>query len=120
MAKPTARTALRVIREVAKAHDLTHDLPSKLGWGDPYNGTAVLTPRDWEDRGHDYATGRIAVVVYEGSDLSMFFNLDACYRTGAASDYDTWEAMHAALGEAGMWAEAINGYSSSIYRSEDA
>lgn len=119
MDKPTARTALRVIREVAKAHDLTHDLPSKLGWGDPYNGTAVLTVRDWEDRGNQ-APGAIAVVVHEGSDLSMLFDLDACYRTGAASDYDTWEAMNAALGEAGMWAEAINGYSSCIYRSEDA
>lgn len=73
------------------------------------------TPEEWAERGESYGRDSLLIVVYEGSDVAPFFSFDACYRTGAASDYEPCESMSAKLREVGCFPEQCTTWYTAIY-----
>jgi hypothetical protein len=70
---------------------------------------AFYSPAAWKMRGEIYGEGSVLIVVHDGGDLSYIFNADHGF-------YDLNEAMYKQLEEAGFYAEAMNCWSTAIYK----
>ena len=66
------------------------------------------SPKEWKDRGEEYGTEGILVVVYDGGDAYHHFS----YNTEAVSYLDK---MAEALKKVGVHAEACTGWYSAVY-----
>lgn len=66
------------------------------------------SPREWKERGELYGTSSVLVVVYDGGDVSMFFNTDK-------EQVRLYTGMYEALKAAGFYTEEATGWQSSIY-----
>lgn len=82
---------------------------------DDLGSNRFYTPQQWRDRGEEYGRNSVLVITYDGGDHRRFFNMDACYRTGRASDYDSWEEMQEVLREAGFYFEECTCWYAAVY-----
>lgn len=90
------------------------------------------SPKEWEERGEEYARGSELVVVYDGGDVRPFFSMDAAYdldmmlaehyRAYGKSmpadykPYRRYEAMREKLAEVKVYPEEGTGWYSGIYK----
>jgi len=65
------------------------------------------SPQEWAERGEQYCTRALLIVVYDGGMVRPCFNLD--------EGYVLYEAMQEALHKVGFWSEAGTGWYSGIY-----
>lgn len=92
------RKAAQAILKVLKKYDAA----------DSGGCTVFYTPARWKERGEDYGTESLLVVVYDGGDHRQFFNMD-CER------YKLHEEMRQALHEVGCYPEECTGWYCAIY-----
>lgn len=69
---------------------------------------AFYSPAEWEDRGEEYGTKSLLIVVHDGGDLARFFNHD--YQA-----YDSIAKMQTALKGLGLYAESCTCWYSAVY-----
>lgn len=94
------RKAAAVIKKVLAQHGMTHTGGCR----------AFYTPKEWSERGEQYGTKSLLVVVYDGGDLYNFLSYN--------SEWDGCkEVLRKALEDAGVYAEACTGWYSAIYES---
>ena len=84
-----------------------------------YTGGCVAfwSPSAWRERGEARGLNSELIVVYDGSDLRRFFNMDACSdaRPGSRNRYALYEEMQAALEKVGLYFEECTGCHSAVY-----
>ena len=95
------KTAYKVILQVLREHDSANTGGCQ----------AFFSPQEWEDRGESYGTSSELVVVYDGSDLRPFFNMDAAY-----PHYTLYEEMQDRLAEEGLYFEECTGWYCGVYK----
>jgi hypothetical protein len=83
-------------------------------------GIPSYTGAQWKARGEDYGQDSLLVILHEEGDHRPFFSMDACYRTGAASDYEPFEALMAELQKHGLWFETCTSWYSAVYHQAQA
>lgn len=95
--KKIAEVILKVVRET---------------WPDACGGgcRAFYSPREWRQRGEEYGTDSLLVVVHDGGDMAYFFDwmCESVLR----------EKMDAALREVGYYAEQCTCWYSAIYEAK--
>ena len=69
---------------------------------------AFYTAKEWKDRGENYGTSAVLIIVHDGGDLTPFFNLDY-------GSYKAQESMMAALDTLGLYSEMCTGWYTAIY-----
>jgi hypothetical protein len=102
-------------REGRKAAHTIVKLLKERGMTNTGGCRTFYTPQEWRDRGERYGRDALLVVVYDGGEVGPFFDLGACYRTGAASDYEPYEAMRQRLTSVGVWSECATHWYSAVY-----
>lgn len=66
------------------------------------------TPKEWKDRGEQYGTEAVLIVVHDGGDMAPFFNYD--YQCYSAID-----ALNEKLRGVGYYAEQCTSWYTAIY-----
>ena len=92
---------------------------------------SFYSPTEWEAKGEQYGTKSVLVVVYDGSDLRSYFNMDAAYEggclladflrsegkpTSGINCYETIEKVQEALKVAGFFVEECTGWYAAVYK----
>jgi hypothetical protein len=70
---------------------------------------AFYSPAEWRERNEKFGTGGCLIVCYDGGELRRHMTLDS-------EDYKAVDAMQAALGAVGFYAEECTGWYGAIYR----
>lgn len=69
---------------------------------------AFYTPAEWKARGEDYGHRALFIVVHDGGDLAMAFNLDY-------EEYKLNDDLLAAMENVGCRVDACTGWYSAVY-----
>lgn len=69
---------------------------------------AFYSPQEWKERGEEYGTDSVLVVVHDGGDLAYVFNM-------ARASSNVFEAVNEALSRAGFHLEPCTGWYGAIY-----
>lgn len=67
------------------------------------------SPEAWAERGEDYGTQAVLVLVHDGGDHAPTLNLDYC-------DYKAYDDLQRALRGMGYFVEQCTGWYSAVYR----
>lgn len=92
------RSAAAAIKKVLAQHGMT----------DTGGCRAFYTPKEWAERGEQYGTKSLLIVVYDGGDLYNFLSYNSEWAGGQ-------DAMHKSLAAVGVYAESCTGWYSAIY-----
>lgn len=71
--------------------------------------SAFHRPDKWAERGEDYGTDSLLVLVHDGGDLAPYCNLDYC-------SYGSAEKLQRRLVKAGLYVQQCTSWYSAIYR----
>lgn len=96
--KPKARKAAEAIVRVLAENEATNTGGCR----------AFYSPDEWSDRGEDYGTGSVLVVVHDGGDHAAFFNY-------AYEQPGLMEKVQEALRPLGLYVEQCTGWYSAVY-----
>lgn len=104
---PRGEKAYRAIMKFLKARGLTGTQGCKV----------FYSPEEWKERGEQYGTESVLVVVYDGADARRCFSMDACYERArpGTNCYEPFEALQEELGKLDMYSQECTGWYSAVY-----
>ena len=100
--KREGRRAAKIIRDYCQTHDLGS------------SERMFYSPREWTDRGEQYGTESLLVIVHEACDASIAISLDGAYNSGVS--YDHYNALDKALRDEGLYLEGLYSWCSAVYK----
>ena len=77
---------------------------------EPYSGGSRVfySPKEWKDRGEQYSTNSVLVILHEGNDLARYCSYDV-------GDYKAIERMNQILEPLGFYIEQGTSWQSAVY-----
>ncbi len=109
-----------------KALEVIKKFLTERGVDDEGNDSKVFwSPSEWKAKGEEYGTRSVLVIMYDGSYVRNVFSMDACYEIGcmirqetgkSVNAYEPYEALQAALNEAGFFFEECTGWYAAVYK----
>ncbi len=95
---PKGRAAAEAILAFLREKNLTDH-----GGGGKFYG-----PEEWEDRGEDFGTGALLIVIHDGGEHAPAFNWDY-------EDYNLVEELRRSLEKVGVYVEQCTSWYSAVY-----
>ncbi len=71
-------------------------------------GGKFYGPEEWEDRGEDFGTGALLIVIHDGGEHAPAFNWDY-------EDYNLVEELRRSLEKVGVYVEQCTSWYSAVY-----
>lgn len=102
---PAGRRAAEIIRDYCSKHD--------LGPGE----RMFYTPEEWSERGEEYGTDSVLVVVHEACDAAIAISMDGAYYSNAS--YKHFGRLDQQLRSKGMYLEGMYSWCSAVYVDSD-
>jgi hypothetical protein len=102
--KREGRRAAKIIRDYCQTHDLGS------------SERMFYSPKEWTERGEEYGTESLLVIVHEGCDASIAISLDGAYNSGAFPSYRHYNELDKALRDEGLYLEGLYSWCSAVYK----
>lgn len=92
-------SAAKIIKVLVEKHDLSGQAPYR----------DFYTPAEWRERGEEYGSESLLVIMHDGGDIGDFVSYDR-------EQYAMIEELNEALAAVGLYAQQCTTWYSAIYR----